>query len=93
MSYRVTLRDHGDHGLCCGGTPKHYLSLSQAIHGAKLCAYAKLESFGKLDTVAAHEVMRMINDASDILASGIMKSRSILVSNTGYELTIENTKR
>lgn len=90
MAYVVRLRDHGDHSLHCGGTPKHYLTLGQAIHGAKLLAYAKLEAFGKLDTIAAHETMRMIHDASDILQEKVMKSRNVLISNTGYELTIED---
>lgn len=91
MSYRVVLRDRADHDLCCGGTPKWYMSLPQAIHGAKKLAYDKLEGFGKLDTIAAHEVMRQINDASDILAEKVMKKREILISNTGYHLTIERT--
>ncbi len=89
MTYRVTLRDAADHNLCCGGTPKSYMSLSQAIHGAKLLAYDKLEAFGKLDTIAAHEVMRMIHDASDILQERVMNKRNVLISNTRYELTIE----
>lgn len=93
MAYRVTLRDTADHNLCCGGTPKHYMSLVQAIHGAKKLAYDKLEGFGKLDTIAAHEVMRMINDASDILQEGVMHKRSVLISNTGYELTIEKPQK
>ena len=89
MSFKVTLRDLADHGLSCGGTPRFYMSLEQAIHGAKLLAYDKLESFGKLDTIAAHETMRMINDSSDIIREGVMTRRDVLISNTGYKLTIE----
>lgn len=91
MGYRVTLRDTADHNLCCGGTPKHYMSLAQAIHGAKLLAYDKLEAFGKLDTLSAHEVMRQIHDASDILQERVMRERSLPISNTRYTLTIERT--
>ncbi len=91
MGYRVTLRDTADHDLCCGGTPKHYMSLAQAIHGAKLLAHSRLEAFRQLDTIAAHEVMRQINDASDILQERVMRERNVSISNTRYHLTIERT--
>ena len=89
MSYKLTqIAPQG------GESVKWYMSLPQAIHGARLAAYATLEAFGKLDTQSAHDVMGAIAQASeDFTRFTVAKSRRIVISNTGYQLSIENTKR
>lgn len=84
MSYKVTRT-----GNNYPTTSKWYMTLAQATHGARKFAYEQLAAHGKLDTIAAHETMRQINDTHDILEARISdRARTILISNTGYSLTI-----
>lgn len=87
MSYRVTLWNAQKEV----STQKHYLTRPQAIHGMRKLAYHTLEWFAKLDTAAAHDVMARIERCDDILPP--QDQRRIVISNTGYELTISNTAR
>ena len=87
MSYRVSLYLDAE----LDSAPKHYMNRAQAIHGMRKLAYAKLEAFGKLDTVAAHTVMDAINRCDDILPK--QDQRYIAISNTGYSIILFNTAR
>lgn len=89
LSYRVTLwRDMHSETASGAEIVKWYMSMPQALHGMRKLAYAKLESFAKLDTVAAHKVMGEIDACNDILPKG--ESRCVTISNTGYSLTLTN---
>ena len=83
MSYKVST------GI--NDKPKFYMSRKQAIHGMRLAAYAKLEAFGKLDTQAAHDVMKAIAACDDILQP--QECRVVKISNTDAWLSISNTAR
>jgi hypothetical protein len=87
MSYKVSIyRDNElDH------PPKFYMNRAQAIHGMRKLAYAKLNAFGKLDTVAARLVIAAIDDCDDIIPP--QSQRFVQISNTGYDLIISNTKK
>lgn len=89
MSFKVTQIAPAN-----GETVKFYMSLPQAIHGARLAAYTTLEAFGKLDTEAAHKVMADLAAVQDDFTRfAVAKSRRVVISNTGYQLMVENTKR
>lgn len=57
-----------------------------AFRAYRLACYDVLKAFAKLDTPAAYTVMAECFKHDDILPIG--ESRSILVSNTGYRVTI-----
>lgn len=86
MSYRVTLTNVEK--LQATET-KFYLARAQAIHAMRKLAYSRLEAFGKIDTIAAHIVMKAIDDCDDILPP--RDHCSVTISNTGYSLSIEET--
>lgn len=85
MSYRVTMSGWNS------GMTKHYLTRPQAIHGMRKLAYDRLAAVALLDTEAAHNVMRAIDKADDILPP--QDQRTIVISNTGYTITLANTAR
>lgn len=60
---------------------------TSAANCAHDLAYDALEAFGKLDTIAAHNVMNTMNaSADDLLPVGA--GRSYVISNTGYLVSI-----
>lgn len=83
MSYRITTWNED-------AIVKHAETWRTRRKAAFLCynhhLYGVLKAFGKLDTEAAHHVMRVAYGHDDLLSVG--ESRSILVPNTGYRVTI-----
>ena len=86
MSYRVSLST-----ALNTFSVKHYMSRTQAIHGMRKAAYEVLGNFGKLDTIAAVNVMTAIGHCDDIIPP--QDQKSVEISNTGFTLTIFNTAR
>ena len=86
MTYTVTV-------LGPTTSKKFYMSLAQAHHGAKLRAYEILAGFAKLDTIAAHETMRRLNDSYDLLESKTAKCVDTIVSNTGCTIKLARSAK
>lgn len=57
-----------------------------AILAMRVQAYGVLQSFGKLDTIAAHRVMDEITRLDDLMPVGV--SHCVTISNTGRSITI-----
>lgn len=70
---------------------EHYRSTRPgAFHAARSVAYQCLMAFGKLDTEAAHKVMREIEASDDLLPIG--EQRAFTISNTENSVVVSRVE-